>query len=356
MKVLHVVEPFSSGIITFIIHLTREIDQYEHIVFHGQRTTEDEEHKVKERFPPDVKFIKWISVRRNISFWYDVKALVQLMREVKKSEYDVIHLHSAKAGFLGRIATKIVKRKQVIYTPNGAPFLRQDVAKWKQAFFLFLEKFANKLNGIVICCSKSESEEYIKRNVNCSYINNGTEICPTERIVHDDIIIGSMGIATYQKNPKQFNEIAEEFVDKKNVKFIWVGGGELLSVLTSPNITVTGWLNKEETNGWLRKIDIFLSCALWEGLPFAVLEAMNAKCSLLLSDCVGNSDLVIPSENGYLFKNTNQAIKKLELMIKEPQLLQNFGHKSFQYCAQNFDIKSTGKQYESLYKNIAQTS
>ncbi|HNP17398.1 MAG TPA: glycosyltransferase [Fulvivirga sp.] len=353
MRILHVVEPFSSGIITFIIHLTRELNGHEHIVVHGSRTTEDEINSVKRRFDPNVKFVLWRSAGRNINPFQDFRALFELIKILRRKNFDVVHLHSAKAGFLGRLACKMLKIKPVIYTPNGAPFLRLDISVFKRKIFVGLEKLGNVLGGQVICCSKSESLEYLRIGIDCTYINNGTIIDKKEKIVHSKIVVGSVGIATFQKNPIQFNEIARAFEDNNNVEFIWVGGGHLVGQLNSSNVRVTGWLDTSQTEEWLKKIDIYLSCSLWEGLPFAVLEAMNTQCCLLLSNCVGNRDLVRQGDNGYLFDNSNEGVSRLTELVKDREQLENFGINSFNYCKEWFDIKNTAKQYESIYTQVS---
>ena len=55
--------------------------------------------------------------------------------------------------------------------------------------------------------------------------------------------ICTVGRIGFQKNPKLFNEIAQEFPD---LQFTWIGDGELRNELTSKNINITGWLERKE--------------------------------------------------------------------------------------------------------------
>ena len=59
----------------------------------------------------------------------------------------------------------------------------------------------------------------------------------TEEAEHP-FTVYTLGRICYQKNPTLFNEIAEALPD---VKFIWIGDGELREQLTSKNIEITGW-------------------------------------------------------------------------------------------------------------------
>ena len=56
----------------------------------------------------------------------DFIAVIKLFRIIKSGQFDIVHFHSSKAGFLGRIAAAAARRfgarPQVIYTPHGLSF------------------------------------------------------------------------------------------------------------------------------------------------------------------------------------------------------------------------------------------
>ena len=62
----------------------------------------------------------------------------------------------------------------------------------------------------------------------------------TEKVEHS-FTVYTLGRICYQKNPTLFNEIAESLPD---VKFVWIGDGELRDQLTSENIEITGWADR----------------------------------------------------------------------------------------------------------------
>lgn len=349
MRILHLVEPFSSGIITFIIYLTKELPQHEHIVIHGTRVTQDRVSAVRKRFPSYVKFEVWPDAVREIAPLKDFLALIQLLRFYKRLKPDVIHLHSSKAGFLGRVAGFFFNYK-IIYTPNGAPFLRTDISRFKRRMYIFLERFANLLAGKVICCSLSESEAYHKIGLTTDYINNGVSVHQTEKISTRKFTIGNFALITEQKNPVLFNEIAYHFINNDRVRFLWVGDGDR-SLLNSPNIEITGWLDEKQVEKKYAEVDVYLSTSIWEGLPFSVLEAMNAQTCLLLSNCVGNIDLVKENGyNGYIYNGTQDAIKKIIEIKENKEKIKRMGQNSKKYLIENFNAATNMKQYEEFYK------
>jgi len=350
MRVLHVVEPFSSGIITFIIHLVEGMPEFENIVVHGNRVTADKQENVRGRFPSKTKFIEWPSVQRELNILSDLRATFELNKIIRSEKPDVIHLHSSKAGFIGRLIG-IFFKASIIYTPNGLPFLRLDIGYVRRKYYTFLEFIASRLSGRVICCSKSESFAIKNIGINNTYINNGTQILrDTESNREPGVItIICAAIITEQKDPELFNSIAEYFAKTDNIKFIWVGDGALRDRLKSKNIFITGWMNHNDVKILLSKSDIYLSCSLWEGLPFAVMEAMNHRTCLLLRRCSGNVDLVHPGINGYIYESLDEAISRIKELIVDRSKINSFGRKSKQILSANFDAKKMAANYASEY-------
>lgn len=356
MKILHVVEPFSSGITTFIINLNSALPHHKHVVLHGNRSTSDEINKVRNRFDENTDFLEWKFARRAIHPIIDLLALLELVRIIYSNSFDIIHLHSSKAGFLGRIACYLMRFQNVIYTPNSAPFARTDISANKRKMFILLEKFAFRLKGKVITCGLSEFELYQSVGITTEYINNGIIIEKTniDNSKDDNVTyVGFAGIATEQKAPSLFSEIASEFIEDERVKFKWIGDGPLRNQIKAKNIVVTGWLKHEiEVKMQMSSINIYLSTSQWEGQPFAVLEAMRERKALVLFDCVGNRDLVVEGENGFLFTNKEEAIKKINLLLRDPSLLIKMGKRSLEMARKNHDIKFTARKYEEQYESL----
>ena len=117
---------------------------------------------------------------------------------------------------------------------------------------------------------------------------------------------------------------------------------------------MTGWLTKKELYRQLSQIDIYLSTALWEGMPLAVLESMAIGKPLLLSDCVGNVDLVTNDENGYIFKTESDAHSKLLDLLNDQSKREKFGLKSEEKYAKNYHMGIISSLYHNLYCELQQ--
>jgi glycosyltransferase involved in cell wall biosynthesis len=357
MVIVHIVEPFASGVAHFVKSLTEAMPDDVHIVVHGERKEEIPAEEVKKNFHNHkVRFIKWRSAKRSIDPLKDISALIELskiLRKLKAKEMlDAVHLHSSKSGLLGRLACRIVGIKNVFYTPNGASFLS---AKNKFTRFLYkqAERVGNMLGGNVVCCSASELEEYLRLGINASYINNGINVNPQVPVAADkqgDIFtIVTSGRIEKQKNPALFNEIAAYFADMPQFRFVWIGDGSFKKVLTAKNITVTGWLPNKDVRSHVNNSDIYLSTSTYEGLSFAVLEALSLHKPVLLSNCTGNTDLVKRGVNGDLFRTKAEAVSKVLQFYNNPEMLNVMGRLSGEICKTEFNVKKNFKEYRRLY-------
>src|SRR6478672_12119399 len=62
------------------------------------------------------------SLRRAIDPWRDSASYFALKRAIREFKPDVVHTHSAKAGFLGRLAASWLRVPAIIHTVHGAPY------------------------------------------------------------------------------------------------------------------------------------------------------------------------------------------------------------------------------------------
>lgn len=357
MVIVHIVEPFASGIAVFVKSLAETMPDDTHIVVHGERKEEMTAEEVKKIFPrQNVRFIRWSNAQRSINPIRDLFALTELYRVLRrlktKNLADAVHLHSSKSGLLGRLACRMAGINNVFYTPNGAPFLsaRNPVTRY---IYKVIEKLGHFVGGNVVCCSVSELNEYMKLGINASYVNNGINLANHKQVIGKKpggkFRIVTSGRIEKQKDPLLFNTIASYFQDMEQIEFIWIGDGSYKGLFTSKNITVTGWLDNQDVHAYVSSSDIYLSTSKYEGLSFAVLEALSLKKPVLLSNCTGNTDIVKKGINGDLFDTAHEAIIKILQYHNNREMLDVMGNYSAEICKTEFDVNKNYKAYRALY-------
>ena len=356
MRIVHVVEPFASGIATFVRSLVNGMPEDRHIIVHGERDQVMRSETVIMDFPKhNVEFIRWRSAQRYIRPLKDLHAFFELraiLRQLKRQgPIDAVHLHSSKSGFLGRLACRVTGIRTVIYTPNGAPFLSGPaIARF---FFKQLERLAAAICGRVVCCSRSECRAYEAIGINAVFINNGVVVRRRLRkirgLTRRRFRVVTCGRIIEQKNPALFNLIASWFEDLIDFEFLWIGDGPDLHLLHAGNISHTGWLPNPETERLLATADVYISTSHFEGMSFAALEALALYRPVLLKDCVGNKDIVLNGVNGDLFGSADEAILKILRYHNNREMLAIMGEHSKRHCEQQFDARQTSAAYRHIY-------
>lgn len=355
-KILHVTESFGSGVFSFLVDLINNTDEeYDVTVAYGKRVETLE--NFKEYFSNRVKFVEVKNFTRSINPTKDIKAFFEVKKIIKDENPDVIHLHSSKAGFIGRFAGN-GKKVIMLYNPHGFSFLMKDSSKVKRLIYWLLEKIGAMRKCTVVGCSQGEYEEALKLTTNSICINNGINIKQLDFITRnfekkninfDNLSFCTSGRIGYQKNPQMFNEIAKSF---PNNKFTWIGDGEFKNELTSSNIEITGWKERDEVLELVNKHDVFLLTSLWEGLPISLLEAMYLGKICIVSNCIGNKD-VINNKNGFISNDK----ENFERIISE--IINNSNIKEIETIKDNikndleneFNIELMIKKYKKIYEN-----
>ena len=243
-KILYIVEAMGGGVFTYIVELANElVNKYDMYIAYAVRKQTPKNYK--DYFDKRIHLIEVKNFGRAIDPVKDIAALFEVKKIAAKIKPDVIHLHSSKAGAIGRVAFN--GKIPMFYTPHGYSFLMENYKPMKRRMFKLIESVCAKRNCTTISCSVGEHQESLKLTKHATYVNNGINMAElqeiidkTEKVEHS-FTVYTLGRICYQKNPTLFNEIAESLPD---VKFVWIGDGELRDQLTSENIEITGWADR----------------------------------------------------------------------------------------------------------------
>lgn len=351
-KILHIVEAFGGGVFTFLVDLVNNTcDEYDIVLACSIRpqTPNDYKNYINKK----VKIIELESGSRDISITKDFKSFFEIRKIIKDENPDIVHLHSSKSGFLGRMACNDKKIK-VLYNPHGFAFLKEDESKIKKNIYKFLEYIAAKKCGTIIGVSKGEYEEALKLSKKSYLINNGIDtktlpIMDDKEDRNGKLKVCTIGRISYQKNPEMFNEIAKKF---PNIKFTWIGTGNMIDTLNSDNIEITGWKSKDEALKLMNSSDIFILTSLWEGLPIALLEAMYYRKICIVSNCIGNRDVINNGINGFVANNLEDFFKVIQDVISEKIDVKKIQENAYYDILSKYDFSIVSKNYKDVYDSL----
>ena len=312
-KILFIVEAMGGGVFTYIVDLANELVRiYDMYIAYAVRPQTPKNYR--EYFNPNIHLIEVKNFTRSINLLKDFKAIPEVKRISRKVKPDIIHLHSSKAGVIGRLAFS-GKDVPLFYTPHGYSFLMENYKPAKRAMFHLIESLMAKRNCTTISCSLGEHQETLKLTKRAKYVNNGINTAELDKMlakvekVNHPFTVFTLGRICYQKNPKLFNDIAKAMPE---TRFLWIGEGELREELSSPNIEITGWVDRGKALQLSMNADVFLLTSLWEGLPISLLESMYMRKLCVVNDVIGNHDVIHNGENGFVCRTVEEFKKAIE--------------------------------------------
>jgi glycosyltransferase involved in cell wall biosynthesis len=362
IKLLHIqLLPLLSGVQNMMLTLLSGLDSEKYEIYVLCKPGGALVDEIKAR---GYHFIPLKSLRREISFW-DCIALIQLFLIFKKYKFDIVHTHSSKTGFLGRIAAKAAGVKKIIHTVHGFSFHDFQPKIARQAY-IFLEKIAAKCCHKLVFVNQFERKLAIEKKIVSPHqaitIYNGVTIPSLQKTIdcqswNKKIVIGSVSRFCEQKNIIQSVLTAVKIARKdKRFQFIFIGDGELWErchkivkfAKMEKQIVLTGWQNNIDE--WLTKFDVFFLFSKWEGLPISILEAMSVGLPVIASDIKGNNELVT-KETGELVP-ISMVDKLSALFFSLPENCkewQNKGIMARKIVEKKFNIDAFQEHYRELY-------
>jgi glycosyltransferase involved in cell wall biosynthesis len=245
-------------------------------------------------------------MRSAISPLNDLIVLFQLIKVLRLTSPDLVHMHSAKAAMLGRIACMVTKTPWV-YTVHGWGW--RGFGKIKSGLMFFIEKTLSYCtNGFYIYVSKSvEADASAKLRINPSVgrvVFNGVE---DAAYIPEPIGPLKILMAARVCNAKDHETLIRAFdTIKIPSTLILCGEGTDSAVFKSLVLNWAPQRNSEiELLGvcknvalLLQSINVFALISNFEALPLSIIEAMANNRVVIASDVGGVTELIRNNTSG----------------------------------------------------------
>lgn len=295
-----------------------------------------------------------------------LSAIINIYKLCKKHA-DVIHTHGKGAGLYGRIVG-LALRKPVFHTYRGYHNLYKGT---KSKIYLSLERQLSKLMVYGFAVSKSEEKKIIRDNIaqpnKLVLLPNPIEIQkkPINPIIKlQDRLINIVSIAriSHQKDIITTLEVAKKL---GNGYFIHIFGGTNSSDTKYEekvqakikdekidNVKLYGDISSIASN--LYAFDLYLSTALWEGLPTAIIEAFLSKVPVIASDSTGNVDVVLSNKTGKLcpMQNVNSFVEAITEISNNKDLREKIIKEAYELATLRFNPKNIAISLDNHYSNL----
>ncbi len=379
MRILHVVEATIAGVRTHVQVVTTGLDQCRF-----QSTVACPLHR--DHAYGDDQFVTYltnagtpvvpVAMRRAINPRSDLAALWQLVGLFRRERFDIIHLHSSKAGFLGRLAARIAGvSARVIYSPHGLSFLGDQplAQRW---LYLALERLAGHLGDRIIAVSPGEREHILR-----------AKLAPADRVICIECgirpiqlpadydrsaqrcalgqagsapLIGTVARLSTQKNPHLFLEAAARVLrDQPEARFVWCGGGEALEAVQG-HAQALGIAeacrflgHRNDAHKVLAALDVFWLTSDYEGWPLAPLEAMALHVPIIATDVVGTRDMLRSGAGLLSPKGDASALAAATLrLMRSPERRAGLARAGYAFYSQYGTADRMINRLERLYAEL----
>lgn len=303
------------------------------------------------------------SLHREVSPINDVKAIFQLRKLIKNISPDILHLHSSKAGTLGRLAA-IGLNCKVIFTVHGWAFTDGNGKESQRSLYRFVEKLVEPLTNLYICVSEYDKQigyrdKVLKKRDNVLVVHNGVPKHSLKKRERFNIPIKIIMVARFspQKNQEMLIRSLRK-IDKSKFQLAFVGDGETLNhnkklvkkLGLEDNTKFYGF--QQDVLSFLEKSDLYILTTHYEGLPISIIEAMSCSLPIIASDVGGNSELVRNGFNGFLISSIQELEKRLNILLDNPKLLKKMGDNSFKFFNKKFELARCLNTVNNCYEQI----
>ena len=343
MKILQVItRSIAGGAQAVVAHLSNELVQMGHevVVVSGEG-----DGSLWNWLDSRIKQIECPSLVRELSILKDIKAYKELRVIANNENPDIFHLHSSKAGTLGRMA---FPRKKTLYTVHGFdgvgfPLYRQ--VEWLMQFR------CSALIGVCQNDVKDMRAAHVTRNV--SYIFNGIPKPSSDKpegwnvpTKYKKSILCIARLAA-PKNHVLFIETAKLLPE---YAFVWIGNQE--QVDNHPeNVFFLG--NFPFASRYCQLCDVFMLPSDFEGLPMTIIEAMSYGKPVVASRVGGVSEIVRDGINGYALENIPLLFaKKIDAILSNDDLYSRLSKAASSIYNAELSAKHMADEYIKIYQKM----
>lgn len=295
--------------------------------------------------------IQNINIDRKISPLSNLKSIYEMYKFFKKEKPDIVHVHTPIAAVLGRIAAKLARVPNIIYTAHGFYF-HENMKPLVYKIFLNIEKFVARLATDFIFTQSEEDAQAALKNKFISKnkiiaIGNGVDVYGKfnpKNINKDEIedLYKELGLKKEDKIVSFIGRLVKEkgildLLDsykyiRNDVKFLIIGDvsqgdrdtetiKKLEKYKENKNIIFTG--KRSDIYNLLYISDIFCLPSYREGMPRSIIEAMAMECAVVATNIRGSREEVIHGKTGYLvnLNSPKEIANKVDEILNNESLL-----------------------------------
>jgi glycosyltransferase involved in cell wall biosynthesis len=311
--------------------------------------------------------------------WKDVLAWRHLTRLFRARRPQIVHTHSGKAGFLGRLAAARANVPVIIHTIHG-PSFGPFQGTSSNLLFRRAEGRAGKVTTHFVVVADAMTRQYLAAGIGApgqyTKILSGFPLEPflsaandpafrsRWNIGPDDLVIGKVARLFKLKGHDDLFAVAPAVLEKcPQAKFLIVGGGpwrERFEGMAkarglSGHFIFTGLVPPAELPRYLGIMDVLAHLSLREGLPRVVPQALAAAKPVVAYDCDGAGEVCLNNHTGFLLPpgDLTSLTDRLVRLAGDAVLRERLGATGREFVRIRFSVEKMVDDLYALYLRLA---
>jgi glycosyltransferase involved in cell wall biosynthesis len=319
----------------------------------------------------DIDAVRIEGLGRRVKLIDDLQAFILLVKEIRAFKPDLIHTHTAKAGFLGRIASIVSMHPSIrVHTFHGH-LLNGYFGTLKRSFVIIAEKTLATFTHRLLAVGDRVRQDLLAAGVgnpkSFELMPPGLLInkLPQKKDAQEFFGLSSgflqcalIGRVTQIKRPDRFLDVVTE-VKKRGIKiqFLIAGDGELLDNCRERIATeilpvkILGW--QADIERVLAAVDIVILTSDNEGTPLCLIQAGMAALPVVTTNVGSIPEVVIDGQTGLVTSvEVLQIADALEKLAGDVELRARMGSAAREFTLANFGVNRLVNDHEDLYKRL----
>ena len=173
--------------------------------------------------------------------------------------------------------------------------------------------------------------------------------------------VGFLGRMEYQKDPLLF-VAAMQMLVRQGYHAKMIGGGSLEGEVRDllvrygidNHVRMLGHLGREDALREIAEVGSILFTSRWEGMPIAVMEAMNMRIPVVAPSVGGIPEIIDDGVSGILVKNRDprQFAEAVERVTTNPRFRERIVEAAYRDVKERFHHAGTAQRYLEIYYGL----
>lgn len=305
----------------------------------------------------------------------DMLALRALTELLKQRQYDIVHTHTSKAGYLGRIAAHRAGVKHIVHTAHGNIFDGYFSAL-KTHVYIWMERHAARYTHRFIELTPGGIDEYLARRIGTAeryrVVFSGVDFAPFEQaraeraliraalgIAPEAFLVGGVGRLEPVKGFNYFVEAALLLArENPALRFILAGDGSQraqLETMAAPLGNAFTFLGlRADVPAVMAAMDVFVLPSVNEGMGRVLLEAGAAGTPIVATRVGGVPDLLRNGELGVLVAPRDAAALAdgVRQLHDAPAVRESMAERAHAAFVPHYSVEEMVRQIEAIYEEL----